>query len=284
MKPLCQWLHRRKIEEDNNANNKNPLLFGWCSKKMKIASPLARAAISQLIALICNTSLFYVLQTQFSIFLPIWAFVLIQGSFAALLSIVFRLEWWWQIINILLPVAGAILIALQVPAIFFLCIFLGLLLLYLPAFLTRVPYFPSKKSLYPILLDLFPKGKSIQFIDVGSGFGGVLLNLAKERKDCHFLGVEFAPFPWLISWFIGKIKKSSVKFKFCKYETVNFHDFDIVFAYLSPAVMPLLWEKVRVEMRTGSLFLSYEFPVPMLTPDLTINLNPNEPILYGWRI
>jgi hypothetical protein len=251
---------------------------------MKVTSPLARAVISQFIALIINTFFLYVLQNQFSILFPIWAFVLIQGSLATLLSIVFRLEWWWQIINMLSPITGAVLIALQLPSTLFLCIFLGLLLLYLPAFLTRVPYFPSRKSLYPILLNLFPKEKGIQFVDVGSGFGGVLINLAKERKDCIFLGVEFAPFPWLISYLVGKLKKSSVEFKFCKYEAVNFHDFDIVFAYLSPAVMSLLWEKARTEMRAGSLLLSYEFPVPMLTPDLTINLNPNEPILYGWRI
>ena len=38
--------------------------------------------------------------------------------------------------------------------------------------------------------------------------------------------------------------------------------YDVVYAYLSPAAMPRLWEKARREMRPGSLFVSNGFAVP----------------------
>lgn len=251
---------------------------------MKLASPLLRAAILQLISFIIVGISIVFLQNKFSILTPLWVFVFVQGVLASLLSTIFRLEWWWWVMNLFLPAIGALFIASQIPAYLYLSIFFILFFLYFPVLVSRVPYFPSKPSLLPLLLELLPKDKAIRFVDIGSGFGGVLFQLETVRPDCEFIGIEFAPFPWLISWCKAQLKKSSIKFKFCKYETVNFHDFDIVFAYLSPAVMPEVWEKVRAEMRPGTLFLSYEFPVPAVTPDLTINLEANEPILYGWRI
>jgi hypothetical protein len=43
--------------------------------------------------------------------------------------------------------------------------------------------------------------------------------------------------------------------------------YDVVFAFLSPAVMAELGEKVRREMRPGSLFISSSFPVPDWEPE-----------------
>ncbi len=102
----------------------------------------------------------------------------------------------------------------------------------------------------------------MSFVDIGSGLGGLALHLGKKYPDSHFLGVEIAPLPWLLSYLRPRGRQSHVKFLWADYEKLNFSAFDVVFAYLSPAAMPRLWEKARQEMEPGSLLISAEFPIP----------------------
>jgi hypothetical protein len=59
-------------------------------------------------------------------------------------------------------------------------------------------------------------------------------------------------------------------------------DYDVVFAFLSPAAMPALWRKASAEMRPGTLLLSYEFSIPGTTPHIIDHPVENGPALYGW--
>ena len=53
------------------------------------------------------------------------------------------------------------------------------------------------------------------------------------------------------------------------YESLDFADYDAVFAYLSPAAMTALWRKARREMRPGTRLVSNTFAVPGVEPDET---------------
>ena len=66
------------------------------------------------------------------------------------------------------------------------------------------------------------------------------------------------------------------------YARLDFSEYDAVFAYLSPAAMPALWDKASREMRPGSLLASYEFPIPGHPPTRTANVNTHAPHLYIW--
>jgi len=60
---------------------------------------------------------------------------------------------------------------------------------------------------------------------------------------------------------------------------------DVVYAFLSPVPMSALWEKVRREMRPGSLFISNSFPVIGVTPEETITVPGTiKRKLYLWRL
>ena len=157
-------------------------------------------------------------------------------------------------------------------------------LLYWSTFRTQVPYFPSRTSIIPHLLKYIPQQESIKFIDIGSGMGGLLIKLAQERENSHFFGFEIAPLPWLISTLRAIFLKSKVKFHLGDYQRLDLSEFDVVFCYLSPAVMSRLWEKVEHEMKAGSIFFSYEFVVPSKSPDLLIKIDASDKFLYGWRI
>jgi len=66
------------------------------------------------------------------------------------------------------------------------------------------------------------------------------------------------------------------------YRALDFAQYDVVFAYLSPAAMPALREKAQAEMRPGTLLLSYEFGFAGMPPDVTLPVAPNGTVLYGW--
>jgi hypothetical protein len=52
--------------------------------------------------------------------------------------------------------------------------------------------------------------------------------------------------------------------------------YDLVYAFLSPAPMSRLWDKVGREMRPGTLFVSNTFAIPGVAPVQTIAL-PGRP-------
>jgi hypothetical protein len=54
------------------------------------------------------------------------------------------------------------------------------------------------------------------------------------------------------------------------YDKLDLGDYDVVFAYLSPAAMPGLMKKSHAQMRNGTMFISHEFPFPDLPATLVI--------------
>ncbi|MEI8236441.1 MAG: hypothetical protein WCG11_04645, partial [Methylococcaceae bacterium] len=65
----------------------------------------------------------------------------------------------------------------------------------------------------------------------------------------------------------------------------NFADYDVIFAFLSPRVMPELGEQLKKTMRKGTLFISSSFPAPDWTPEKVLQINDRrKTILYCYRI
>ena len=219
-----------------------------------------------------------------SLSLPLPFLICAHAAMAALLSYLFRMEWWWCWIQFSFPLLIVLFSLSGIPPIYYLSAFVLFALLYWSVFRTRVPYYPSKSTLVPLILDLLPPDKTIKFIDVGSGLGGLLIKLSKLRVESQFYGIEIAPLPWVISYLRSKVRVAPVHFTLGSYNDICLREYDVVFAYLSPVAMPDLWVKARDEMRPGSILLSYEFMIPNVEPDLCLNLNANEPILYLWRI
>ncbi len=206
---------------------------------------------------------------------------LLQGGLAAVVSGWRRLARWWLAIQLLFPLALLGGAGLQLPPGLFLTLFLVFLLIFWSTFRTQVPYYPSGRRAWDAVALLLPAGP-VRCIDIGSGLGGLVLDLAARRPDGVFSGIELAPLPWLVSR-LRAVPVANARFLRGDYESLDFADFDVVFAYLSPAVMTALYEKASAEMRPGSLLLSYEFCIAKKTPDLTIQPEGGGALLYGWH-
>ena len=207
----------------------------------------------------------------------------LQGLYAAGLTWWRRMASWWRHIQFLFPVALLLVQSWQLPPLVFLLGFLLLLGLYWSTFRTQVPYYPSGRRAWDLVAELLPKDRPVYVVDIGSGLGGFVLDLAARRPDAHCIGIELAPLPWLWSLLRARLSGSRARFVRGDYEHLQFSDYDLVFAYLSPAAMPALWQKARAEMRPGSMLLSYEFTIPGHPPDRILAGAGRGPELYLWN-
>jgi SAM-dependent methyltransferase len=217
-----------------------------------------------------------------SLRLPLFAAIGLQGLGAALMSRWRgQAAWWpWMHLAFLPLLAGAL--ALHLPPALFLGGFILLVLLYWSTFRTQVPLYLSGAAARDAVAAALPAAP-LRFIDIGSGLGGMVLDLASRRPDSVFEGIELAPLPWLASRARQAIGGRG-RFLRGDYERLDFSQYDVVFAYLSPAAMPRLWQKARAEMRPGALLLSHEFIIPGLAADLEIPTGRGGKMLYGWTM
>lgn len=221
-------------------------------------------------------------QTSFG--MSILTVAILQGAIAAGLSRVFKLASWWLAIQFIFPIAAIGVQALKLPPTAFLIAFVILLGLYWSTFRTQVPFYPSSPATWKAVTELLPTDRPLQFIDIGSGLGGLSLHLARARPDCKFLGIELAPLPWLVSVLRVYVSRSPAQFIRGDYTNLDFSQYDVVFAYLSPVAMTPLWEKAKAEMRPNSLLLSYEFPIADKKWNIIKSPAQGGPNLYGWQM
>jgi len=244
-----------------------------------------QSLVIQCIALLLAALLNRLLQTPFSYQPALWQLVLAQGAIAAGLSHLWRQPSWWLPLHFgFLP---AILLARQasVPAWAYLAAFLLLVLFYWSTFRTRVPLYLSDRKAWQAVASLLPDAQAFRFIDLGSGLGGVPFYLEPCFPQGRFYGIEIAPAPWLISRLRAGFKRSRVRFMRRDYASFDLADFDVVFAFLSPAAMPGLWQQAQAQMRSGSLFISLSFAVDARQPDHVVTLAEGaRHTLYAWRM
>ncbi len=208
----------------------------------------------------------------------------LQGTLAAIISRRAGMARWWLLIQFLFPPAAIIVQAFHLPPWIFLSCFIVLLALYWTTFRTRVPFYPSNRTTWEAVARLLPAGRPIRFVDIGSGFGGLVLHLARQRPESDFSGIEVAPLPWFVAQVRARVGRRAANFVRDDYERLDLVAYDVVFAYLSPAAMPALGRKAHSEMRRGSLLLSYEFPIHGMEPDILIQPVKDGPCLYGWHL
>jgi hypothetical protein len=110
------------------------------------------------------------------------------------------------------------------------------------------------------------------------------MHLAALRPDCRVEGVELAPLPWFVSLLRARFSRNPACFLRRDYIGLDLSAYDAVFAFLSPAAMPSLWEKVRSEMRVGSMLISYEFTIPGASPAMILPPDNRGACLFVWRL
>jgi len=92
-----------------------------------------------------------------------------------------------------------------------------------------------------------------------------LLRLARRYPSAHFVGVETAPLTFGLCW-LRCLFQRNCRVRFRSFWREPLAGYDVVYCFLSPAPMPALWDKARVEMNPGALLISNSFEVPDVEP------------------
>jgi hypothetical protein len=197
-----------------------------------------------------------------------WAWV--QGIVAARLARGLGMDAWWLPMHALFLPGLVWMLGLGLPPLYPLGAFCLLASVYWGVSRTRVPLFLSSRAVARAVADLLPREGRFDFVDLGSGLGGMLSFLARARPAGRYHGIESAPVPFLLSRLRAALMPQTCQVRWGDFEHLDLGGYDVVYAYLSPAAMTGLWDKARREMRTGSLLISNSFAVPGVPPTLTL--------------
>lgn len=206
--------------------------------------------------------------------------LLLQAALAVLLSVLLRQpRWWWLLHAVFVPAVVAAQ-ALPWPPWVWLLALLSSWALFGAVQRSRVPLYLSSRRAIAALDALLP-GHG-RMLDVGAGTGTVLAHLVR-RHGLQLEGVEHAWLPWLLAML--RLRRRSIRVWRGDWAQLDFADYDIVYAFLSPATMPELWHKAMTDMRPGSLLVSNRFAIPGVPADEEHRYGerPDQRLLL-WRI
>lgn len=103
--------------------------------------------------------------------------------------------------------------------------------------------------------------KVYKFAELGCGWGGINLILAKNFPNSSVIGYEISPFPWFFSKIRSFLKPKQVKIVKKSFFEQDLSGFDAVICYLSPWHMEELKPQLAL-LKPGSLVISNAFAIP----------------------
>jgi hypothetical protein len=209
---------------------------------------------------------------------------LLIGALAFLLACLTRQYWWWRVIHAVFAPTVVLFSSLNIAPEWYLAAFALMFLIYRGAISSQVPLYLSSReatrALNELLADL-PAGK---FIDLGAGIGSVACALAGMRTELQVFGIENSYLPWAIG-FLRTARLKNCHWTLGSLWQVSLAEYDVVYAFLSPAPMNRLWLKAKCEMRPGAWFISNSFSVPDVAASSEIEVSDSgKTRLYCYRL
>ncbi len=195
---------------------------------------------------------------------------MLQGGIAAMASRAMGAPPWWLAIHLAFMPLAVLARMLELPPWLWAAGFVLLLLVFWRTDRSRVPLFLSSHGAAETLLALLPS-RPCRVIDLGCGDGALLRHLARNRPESRFVGIEHAPLPWLWAR-LAAGALPNLEIRRGDFWRHSLADYDLVYAFLSPAPMPRLWDKARAEMRSGAMLVSNAFAVPAQREDRRVNV------------
>jgi hypothetical protein len=211
-------------------------------------------------------------------------FLFTQSSLAVSGSYLLRQPTWWILIHLLFLPSVFIFFTFALPAWFYLLIVVILTLIFWGTIRGDVPLFLSSPDVAQAVIQLLEQEHARTFADLGAGIGSVAIPVIKQLPEMNVKAWERAPLPWLISAWRGRNVRNYSAWRSNFFEA-NFGEYDVIFAFLSPLAMPEISEKIKHEMRSGTLFISSSFPVPNWQPESIKYISDRrKTVLYCYRV
>lgn len=143
----------------------------------------------------------------------------------------------------------------------------------LAAVASGLPALPSGTAARRVMVDCLPGDLSGTIIDLGAGWGGLAVDLARRFPNNQVVTIELAPVPWLWVWLrrqIGRQRNLSVRYG--NFFHLPLNEAAALVFFLSNTSIPKLKPKFEAELAPGTWVVSNHFQVPGWTPVRVIPL------------
>jgi len=229
---------------------------------VKLAAPLIRLLLAQAAGGLTAMALLFAAIAWLGIAGDLFILGAIAGVVAAWVGDRYlRLPRWWIPPQMAMLPAAFLVSSFELPSWIYLAGFLIVLAVYWNAARWQVPLYLTNAATRTALASLAPPNARV--IDLGHGFGGMVLALARARRDLRVEGLESAPIPFALSRLRSFLTPPpNARLIYGNFWRRSLEPYDVVYAFLSPVPMQALYAKARAEMRPGTLLVSNSFPVP----------------------
>lgn len=120
-------------------------------------------------------------------------------------------------------------------------------------------------------------------VDLGSGWGTLLLPLAKKFPEHQFVGIERALTPFYVSQFRAR-KISNLTFVRQDFFTYDLSDTNVAVMFLIGFMMPKVTEKCLKELPQGATVLAVRFPLTGIEADAVVKLGSQMETYFMYKI
>ncbi len=186
-------------------------------------------------------------------------------------------EFWLCLLMIILAMATIFVLLISVVAGYF---FISSCFMHYP------PPVPSagrlKEKVLAGIREYLRTGENMIFMDLGSGWGTLIIPLAKEFPQHKFIGVERVFFPY----FCSKIRAhnlSNVSFIHGDIFKTDISQTDIVFCFLMQKLMNDLTPLLQQNLKSGARVMSCRFTCPNWQPERTESLGTAYETYYVYK-
>lgn len=142
-------------------------------------------------------------------------------------------------------------------------------------FMHSSPSVPSsgtiKKALIKEISAMLENTSGKKTVDLGSGWGTLLLPLAKKFPQHEFTGIEKGFLPFYASRFRAR-KLKNLTFIRQDFFVSEIADYDIIFVFLLGSTLEKLSRKIKNETKTGAVVIANRFPLKDAEPYKEVNL------------
>jgi SAM-dependent methyltransferase len=137
--------------------------------------------------------------------------------------------------------------------------------------LTGVMALPTSPRVLGQVLSLVERQPRRQIVDLGSGYGTLVLAAARRCPRAVVLGYEVSPVPYLVSKLrLALAGLPNAQIRFGNYFDADLSTADLVLCYLARRPMRRLREKLESELPLGAEVVGHTFSIPGWTPVQTL--------------
>ena len=154
-------------------------------------------------------------------------------------------------------------------------------------FMCNPPPVPSSGKGKTVMIEdaagVLAKRQNQLIMDLGSGWGSLLLPLAKRFPQHHFIGIEYGYIPYFVSKLRSR-KMPNITYYRQDFFKSDISKADIIFMFLINKIMPKIEDKCSTEAKKGALIYSNRFPMPRMQEKRKVSLGSKYNTYYVYKI